>query len=175
MKRIEMIPYPVGRVFNEPWSPTDECPRCHDIGLVAVKTDHWGDDMGPCPDCRRGFCVEFGYGRTQSKHGPVCVQSEWPQWGPQGYWAKQGALIGMLPITRDSDPLPRPENERRMIVLGKAMIGGGFTPELLEELFAGDHEGLAEHNRLAGAHVAKSTGGSRAAPAQGARRELPRF
>jgi hypothetical protein len=157
VKRVEMIPYPVGRIFNETWGPSDICHRCEDQGLVVVGTDHWGDDMAPCPDCRKGFCVEFGYGRAPSKHGPVFVQSDWPHWGPQGYWAKQGALIGMLPVTKHSEPLMRVENERRIKVLGQAMSGGGFTRALLEELYGDDHEGLAEHNRLAGV------------------RELPRF
>jgi hypothetical protein len=89
------------------YSGNDRCSRCGDDGQIVVSLRRFPrqldlatnklkpeggllEEMGPCPDCERGFRLEWGIGVLKDKSQPPKVLDRWDvrggPWGPEGYW-----------------------------------------------------------------------------------------
>ena len=150
---IPLIPFPDSRIKNAPWERDEECDLCRNDGIVDVGRDPTSgtNQTAPCPRCRIGFMVEFGYGRKEvvagGRHKMIFYQSSNPPWG-KGYWARNQALSQMLAPQVVSEPLPLEENERRMRIVNRMLARGEWTEELLDELYEGDEVGRKAHDIL---------------------------
>lgn len=144
---LAAIPFPAGRVENQPWEARASCSQCGDTGQLSFGEGDRSssEQMAPCKHCNRGFMLEFAYGRKRSA---LTGKAEFYQgrlyWGPDGFWHSHTAH-GVAP---KPTPLSKTESDRRKRVLARAMRHGGLTRVLLDELYDGDQWGRAEHERL---------------------------
>jgi hypothetical protein len=86
---------PKRRIANK--TGEEKCETCSDDGTVVASIEIRDgveyDVAGPCPQCEKGFAVEFGIGRdrdgleTRAKRAP---------WGPSGFWRGRPAPAGLL-------------------------------------------------------------------------------
>ena len=152
LQKITEIPWPTeGRWRNDPWyeGRKERCSTCGNDGVVQVATsDKGSEEYGPCPHCRVGFMVEFGYGGAYTERGKFYFfRSETP-WHQAGYWQAQN-----VPSPGHPGPqvfVPYSETQRRSVILARAIAAGGFTYEMLAELYRDDDKGLEEHLRITG-------------------------
>jgi hypothetical protein len=161
--KVDFIPWPADRLRNDPWTagPTPKCRTCGNDTMVVVAVDPVSgtDQAAPCPDCRLGFMVEFGYEGEESRRTgeTTFYQDTWRMyWGDRGYWADHSEMRPETETEMSEEPLTpgeRAEHARRTRVLAKAIsTPGGFhaNPHLLEELYEGDPKGLARDYRFRG-------------------------
>lgn len=130
------ISVPDGRVPNLPWAKKGYCPTCEDTGYVIVtcrvsrrivrengkEVEKQGgpfEEMGPCPKCAHGFCVEFALGRRTEQKGKATVTVEvqgTPVWGRDGYWMRNPDKLATIEPPSWSALLDAPTSSRAVPV-----------------------------------------------------------
>jgi hypothetical protein len=92
----QSMPTSKRRVANK--TGEEECERCGDDGTVVasieIRDDGAEHDVaGPCPNCEKGYAVEFGIGRDRDG---LELRAKKPPWGPNGFWRGRVVPAGLL-------------------------------------------------------------------------------